>query len=70
VTFSETPTQVTGVERFAVDEVPHYRDMVERVCAQIDRHPDEFRVHRLRMAYPIPTFQIVMAFAAPDAPSV
>jgi hypothetical protein len=43
--------------------------MVERVCAQLDRHPDEFRVHRLRMAYPIPTFQIVMAFAAPDAPS-
>jgi hypothetical protein len=69
VTFSETPTLVNGADRFDVDEVPNYREMVERVCAQLDRHPDEFRVHRLRMAYPIPTFQIVMAFAAPDAPS-
>jgi hypothetical protein len=68
VAFSEAPVLAEGSDRFDVDEVPNYRLMVERVCTQIDRHPDEFRVHRLRMAYPIPTFQIVMAFAAPDAP--
>lgn len=69
VTFSESPVRVPhDATRFDVEEVPNYEQMIRRVCAQTRNNPDDFRIYRLRMAYPIPTFQIVVAFAAPDAP--
>jgi len=54
--------------RFSVDEVPHYADMIDRVCATIGHKPSEFRLCRLRMAYPVHGFQFVMAFDAPPMP--
>jgi hypothetical protein len=69
VNFSETPTLVPDdAKRFEVDEIPNYDQMIRRVCKQIGHNPADFRTYRLRIAYPIPTFQIVMAFDAPDAP--
>lgn len=56
-------------ERFNVPEVPNYAKMIQRVCGQIGRSPDEFRVYRLRMAYPVPSFQIGVAFRAPEPPA-
>ncbi len=52
--------------RFAVPEVPHYREMVTHVCGQVGVDAARLRVFRLRMAYPVHNFQIVMAFAAPQ----
>jgi len=52
-------------DRFDLAEVPRYADMVTHVCTQMGRAPDEFRVYRLRMAYPINNFQHVLAFEAP-----
>ena len=57
-----------GPGRFDVVEVPNYEAMIERVCKQIGKSPDEFRVYRLRMAYPVVGFQIVVAFVAPVHP--
>jgi hypothetical protein len=58
-----------SVERFSVPEVPNYAKMIQRICGQIGRSPDEFRVYRLRMAYPVPCFQIGVAFRAPEPPT-
>lgn len=52
-------------DRFVVAEVPRYDEMIARVCEQIGMSPSGFRVHRLRMAYPVSGFQFVMAFDAP-----
>ncbi len=54
--------------RFDVPEVPHYRAMVTRVCAQVRVDMARLRVFRLRMQYPVHNFQIVMAFDAPPQP--
>ncbi|MFO0855768.1 MAG: hypothetical protein U0640_00250 [Phycisphaerales bacterium] len=65
-----TPEPVVHVprssERFEVDEVPNYRNMIESVSRQIGCVMSDFRVHRLRLAYPVPCFQHVIAFEAPD----
>ena len=55
-------------DRYAVTEIPHYAEMIRRACRMIDHDPEEFRVFRLRMAYPVPGFQFVMAFDAPAKP--
>jgi hypothetical protein len=55
-------------ERFAVLEVPRYEGMLARVCAEIGQDLASFRTFRLRMAYPVHGFQIVMAFDAPPKP--
>lgn len=55
-----------GSARFEVDEVPHYRGMLESVSRQIGCALSDFRVHRLRLAYPVPCFQHVIAFQAPE----
>ncbi len=53
-------------DRFVVPEIPRYGKMVERVFERIGQDPREFRVCRLRMTYPVPGYQHVMAFAAPE----
>jgi len=55
-------------QRFEVSEVPNYRKMVARVCGLIGRSLDEFCVYRLRMPYPVPSFQVGIAFTAPERP--
>lgn len=60
----------TRADRFGVPEIPRYDEMVRRVFGQIGHAPDAFRVYRLRMAYPVPGFQSVMAFDAPPTPGV
>ena len=54
--------------RFTLPEVPRYIDMLDRVGQRIDIDPRRLRVFRLRMAYPVHGFQIVMAFDAPQKP--
>ncbi|MCC5785804.1 MAG: hypothetical protein JJU33_03780 [Phycisphaerales bacterium] len=56
-------------DRFDLAEAPRYPDMVARMCAQIGHDHSEFRLFRLRMAYPVTAFQFVMAFRAPPAPA-
>ncbi len=58
--------QGTAADRFVVPEVPNYAAMIDRVCTQMGRSIDEFRVYRLKFAYPIPAFQFVIAFEAPQ----
>jgi hypothetical protein len=58
----------TKVDRFEVAEVPHYREMVSRVADFTGASLDQLRVFRVRMAYPVHGFQIVMAFEAPSKP--
>ncbi|MCA9312478.1 MAG: hypothetical protein KDA21_14790 [Phycisphaerales bacterium] len=55
-------------ERFHLTEVPRYQSMVERVFGRIGHDLSDFRLFRLRMAYPVHGFQFVMAFDAPDQP--
>lgn len=55
-------------DRFAIADVPNYHAMVERVCGTHGRESSQFRLFRLRMAYPVHGFQFVMAFDAPAAP--
>ncbi len=55
-----------NAQRFDLDEVPNYRRMVESVSRQIGCSLSDFRVYRLRLAYPVPCFQHVIAFNAPE----
>jgi hypothetical protein len=57
-----------AADRFRVPEVPRYAEMIARVCSRMGYSPERFRVFRLRMAYPVQGFQIVMAFDAPRRP--
>jgi len=59
----------SSAEQFALDEVPRYGEIVGRVCEQLGQDPSRFRVHRLRMSYPVHGFQFVMAFDAPQKPA-
>lgn len=69
VPFSERAESLgVAAERFEVAEIPRYATMVERVFRRIGQNADEFRVCRLRMAYPVPGYQHVMAFRAPERP--
>lgn len=52
--------------RFEVSEVPNYLNMLECVSAQIGHSLRDFRVYRLTLAYPVPCFQHVIAFQAPE----
>lgn len=56
-------------DRFDLAEVPRYAGMVERVFEAMRMPADRFRVHRLRMSYPVHGFQFVMAFDAPPRPA-
>lgn len=68
----EVPERIESLgkrpDRFEVAEVPHYAAMIDRVCRGMDLNPADFRVCRLRMAYPVHGFQFVMAFDAARKP--
>jgi hypothetical protein len=55
-----------AADRFVVPEIPRYGEMVGRVFERIGQDLSKFRVCRLRMSYPVPGYQHVMAFAAPQ----
>lgn len=66
ITVAEPVVQVpANAQRFDVQEIPHYAKMVQRVCAQMHTEIADYRVYRLRFAYPIPAFQFIVAFEAP-----
>lgn len=68
----DVPEQIQDLgkrpERFVVPEVPRYEEMLTRVCTETAQSLASFRTFRLRMAYPVHGFQIVMAFEAPPKP--
>jgi hypothetical protein len=57
------------LDGFNVPEVPNYDAMIQHVCQKIRQPLDDFRVYRLRMAYPVQSFQFVIAFRAPLKPA-
>ncbi|GAB5495732.1 MAG: hypothetical protein Phyf2KO_08120 [Phycisphaerales bacterium] len=68
-----TPEQIEpmpeGMNAFDVPEVPRYGEMIQRMLDALNRPIDEFRTHRLILAYPLTGFQYTMAFRAPLAPT-
>jgi hypothetical protein len=52
-------------DRFDLPGVPNYDAMIARVCDQIGVRTGVLRVYRVRIVYPVPGFQHVLAFAAP-----
>lgn len=68
ISVQETPSEVApGSHRYEITEIPHYASMVSRVCGQLGRRDEDFRVYRLTLAYPVHGFQYVLAFQAPTA---
>ncbi len=59
---------MAGEDRFAVDEIRGYPEMMARVFDRIGRDASKFRVFRVRLSYPVTAFQHVVAFRAPDGP--
>lgn len=49
-------------------DIPNYAQMLRRVFTEINQPPDDYRVYRLRIAYPLHGFQYVIAFNAPPKP--
>ncbi|QQS09147.1 MAG: hypothetical protein IPK69_00505 [Phycisphaerales bacterium] len=67
VVVTETVEDLSAAEdRFTIDEIPRYADIINHTSRQLGRSLDQFRVYRLRMAYPVVGLQYVVAFAAPD----
>lgn len=54
--------------RFEAPAIPNYKHMVRRVFSRIGEPPENYRVYRLTMAYPVHGFQYVLAFDAPAKP--
>lgn len=52
-------------DRFELLEIPNYAKMLARVSAHTGFDLNDFRVHRLRMGYPVHGFQFTIAFEAP-----
>lgn len=53
-------------DRFTIAEVPNYSGMIARVCDQIGVSTRSLRVYRVKIVYPVPGFQYVMMFEAPQ----
>lgn len=69
VHFSERAESLgTAADRFEVAEIPNYGSMVARVFERMGEDLGEYRVCRLRMSYPVPGYQHVLAFRAPAKP--
>lgn len=63
---SATPELVSRNDQmFELPEVPRYAEMIERVASHAGHDMRDFRVYRLRIAYPVICFQYVVAFEAP-----
>jgi hypothetical protein len=56
-------------DRFRLSEVPNYQGMITRVCGQIGAPAGAMRVFRVKIVYPVPGFQYVLAFEAPERKS-
>lgn len=70
VHFSERAESLgVSAGRFDLPEIPRYAKMVARMFERIGEDPGAYRVCRLRMAYPVPGYQHVMAFEAPPKPA-
>lgn len=54
--------------RFSLVEVPRYAEMIERVCTTYKLKVSSLRLFRLRISYPVSSFQFVLAFKAPPKP--
>jgi hypothetical protein len=65
-THDEVTLLEPGLENLAIDEVPRYAEMVKYLCESNGYQPEEFRVHRLRVQYPIFGFQYVIAYKVPE----
>jgi hypothetical protein len=66
----ETPVMHigNGLERVAVKEVPSYRDLVRHVFERAGWDPGRYRVHRIKVVYPVPLVFMNWRFALPEAP--
>lgn len=53
-------------DRYSVQGVPSYRWMLRRVFENIGQGLEDYRIHRVRIAYPVHGFQYVIAFRAPQ----
>ena len=53
-------------ERLEAPGAPNYAPMLRRVFAEIGEDPEAYRVFRVRVAYPVQSFQYVLAFDAPQ----
>jgi hypothetical protein len=68
VAVTESVVQLPATsERFDVPEIPHYAKMMRRVSNDMNVDLNDYRVYRLRFAYPLPAFQFIIAFEAPKA---
>ena len=66
VDFESTIEEVgPGPTMFDVHEIPNYGEMMRRVFETHWCDPDDFRVYRMTIAYPVTSFQHVIAFEAP-----
>ena len=58
-----------SAERYTISEIPRYGAMIDRLCGKIGHAPEQFRVFRLRVSYPIHGFQFVIGFEKPQPPA-
>ena len=56
-----------SAERYTIAEIPRYGAMIDRMCGKIGHAPEQFRVFRLRISYPVHGFQFVIGFDKPAA---
>lgn len=66
---AEIPLSAGCADHLTVSDVPNYTQMVQRVCGKIGADINDFRIYRLRLVYPVISFQYVLAFVAPPPPA-
>jgi hypothetical protein len=70
VTTAEAPQRLpAGLDWLDLPSMPRYPAMMAHVFERSGLDFDAYRVHRLRIAYPILGFQHVLAFAVPSPPA-
>jgi len=51
-----------GLENIEIRGIPNYRQMIEYLCVQSGSQPQDYRVHRLQIQYPVYGFQYAIAY--------
>lgn len=51
-----------GISNLEIHEVPKYKQMVKYLCDQTGNSPKDFRVHRLKIQYPVYGFQYAIVY--------
>lgn len=51
-----------GLSKIEILEIPKYQQMIEYLCERSGGRPDEYRVHRLQIRYPVYGFQYAIAY--------